>query len=81
MSGPPHLSHAAEEEVLGGLTTEALMEEVARRIECARKPERRTIFIGPRQDTKHTDRQTEHGNRAQNGPEQRSQRRCGTPAL
>ena len=48
MSGPPHLSHAAEEEVLGGLTTEALMEEVGRRIECARKPERRAIFIGPR---------------------------------
>jgi hypothetical protein len=39
---------AAHQEVLGEVSTEALMAEVQRRIECAKKPERRTIFIGPR---------------------------------
>ena len=41
----------AEQEILGEMSTEALMAEVTRRIECAKKPERRTIFIGPRQTT------------------------------
>lgn len=43
---------AAQQEVLGEVSTEALMAEVQRRIECAKVPERRTIFIGPRQTTR-----------------------------
>lgn len=41
------MSTTAEQELLGEMSTEALMAEVTRRIECAKKPERRTIFIGP----------------------------------
>jgi len=41
------MSAAAHQEVLGEVSTEALMAEVQRRIDCAKKPERRTIFIGP----------------------------------
>jgi len=40
-------SSAQASELLGDVSTEALMAEVQRRIECAKKPERRTIFIGP----------------------------------
>lgn len=38
---------SVEQELLGEMSTEALMQEVQRRIDCAKKPERRTIFIGP----------------------------------
>lgn len=53
---PPAMSAAVskEQELLSEMSTDALMQEVQRRIECAKMPERRTIFIGPRRCTART---------------------------